>query len=154
MSGQERYLFDVNTAAILMVQEHPGHEYIYGEVMSRSADDLVYNGYLAFRAYWVLTSQWGYDESDAAGVVKRFIDHFPRLVCVDRETVRVAFEIAEEKDHDVFDCFFVALARQHSLDGILSTDRDFEDLCRGEDFVWWNPVPEDVLEEFSEFEPI
>ncbi|WP_394740891.1 hypothetical protein [Natronococcus roseus] len=50
--------------------------------------------------------------------------------------------------HDVFDCFYLALARQADVDVLVTTDRDFERLCENEAFEYVNPVPEDVLERF------
>ncbi|MFC7043277.1 type II toxin-antitoxin system VapC family toxin [Halonotius sp. GCM10025705] len=66
----------------------------------------------------------------------------------DEETVRNAYEISATKNHDVYDCFYLALARQAEADRIVTTDRDFEVLCDGEPFEYLNPVPASVLEEF------
>jgi len=59
-----------------------------------------------------------------------------------------AYEIRATKNHDVYDCFYIALARQAEVDRIVTTDRDFEALCEDEPFDYTNPVPESVLEEF------
>jgi predicted nucleic acid-binding protein len=64
------------------------------------------------------------------------------------ETVLHAYEISSEKNHDVYDCFYLTLARDANTDVLLTTDRDFEALCEDEPFEYVNPVPEDVLTEF------
>lgn len=58
------------------------------------------------------------------------------------------YEISVEKNHDVYDCFYIALARNGSADKLVTTDRDFEQLCERGSFEYVNPVPEDVLKQF------
>jgi predicted nucleic acid-binding protein len=64
------------------------------------------------------------------------------------ETVLHAYEICSEKNHDVYDCFYVVLAREADVDVLLTTDQDFETLCEDESFEYTNPVPADILAEF------
>lgn len=151
---QPRYLLDVNAIAIAMVGEHPGHEYVYDELMQHPVDCVVYNPYTLLRAYWVVSSEWGYEQEESRSVTRRFMNHFRATVPSDRQTIESAFDIAVEVGHDVFDCFFIALARQHGLDGVMSTDRDFNELCQRESLDWVNPVPPEVIDQFSEFEPL
>lgn len=44
-------------------------------------------------------------------------------------TLLDAHETSAEKDHDVFGCFYIALARTANADRLLTTDRDFEGIC-------------------------
>jgi predicted nucleic acid-binding protein len=64
------------------------------------------------------------------------------------DTVLDAYDISAEKNHDVYDCFYVALARSADADRLVTTDRDFEELCEDEPFEYTNPVPDDVLSAF------
>lgn len=153
-SARPQYLLDVNTIAIAMVEEHPGHDHVYAELMQNSVDRVVYHPYTLLRAYWVLTSEWDYNTADSRRVVRRFLMHFRETVSSDWQTVKLSFDLAVKWNHDVFDCFFIALCRQHDLDGVMSTDRDFSELCRRDGLDWVNPVPEDVIAEFSEFDPL
>ena len=65
------------------------------------------------------------------------------------ETIRSEYEIAEQKHHDVFDCFYVTLARQEHETKILTTDIDFRTLCREEEFDYLNPVSRNILSAFG-----
>ena len=78
------------------------------------------------------------------------LQHPATFVNVDSETILAAYEISAEKNHDVYDCFYVALARETEADRIVTTDRDFERLCEAESFEYVNTVPQEVLERFSE----
>jgi predicted nucleic acid-binding protein len=64
------------------------------------------------------------------------------------DTVLDAYDISAEKNHDVYDCFYIALVRSVDADSPVTTDRDFEELCEDEPFEYTNPVPDDVLSEF------
>jgi predicted nucleic acid-binding protein len=70
------------------------------------------------------------------------------FVNVTPETILTAYDVSVEKNHDVYDCFYLALAREAGADQLVTTDRDFEKLCRDESFTYTNPVPEEILTEF------
>lgn len=146
-----RSLIDVNAFAVSLVESHPGHEYVASRVHPALAGDdtlLVYS-YVPFRAQWILTNEWGYDRIDARNAVSSFLQHPVSVVDADIETVLDSYEISAEKNHDVYDSFYISLARTHEADAVLTTDRGFEELCDGESFEYLNPVPEDVLERFA-----
>ncbi|MGB9842214.1 MAG: PIN domain-containing protein, partial [Candidatus Bathyarchaeales archaeon] len=56
----------------------------------------------------------------------------------------------EELKHDVFDCMYVAFARQEQAKAIVTTDTDFERLCKHVGLDYVNPVPKEVLKRFKE----
>ena len=70
------------------------------------------------------------------------------LVGVGTDTIRTAYEISAEKNHDVDNCFYISLARRADADALCTTDTDFERLCDDEDVEYRNPVPAEVLERF------
>jgi predicted nucleic acid-binding protein len=106
-------------------------------------------GYLPLRVQWLL-GEFGFGALDARNAVSSLLRHPATFVNVDGETILAAYEISVEKNHDVYDCFYVALAPEAEDDRIVTTDRDFERLCEGESFEYVNPVPEEVLGRFSE----
>jgi predicted nucleic acid-binding protein len=60
------------------------------------------------------------------------------------------FQLAGELRHDVFDCMYLALALQEKAAGIVTTDTDFEKLCKNVGLRYYNPVPKEVLKRFRE----
>jgi len=91
----------------------------------------------------------GFTAVEARNAVSSLLQYLMEPVEVTPETILDADEISAEKNHDVYDCFYVALAREAGADKIVTTDRDFEQLCEDEPFAYTNPVPEDVLSEFD-----
>lgn len=148
----ERLLLDVNALAILLVEDHPGHEYVRDRLDPglRGEDALLVSDYLPLRAQRVLATQWDIDRVRARNAVTSVLNQPVELVAASRETLRVAYEISAAEDHGVYDCFYVALARQHDADALVTTDRDFETLCAEESVAYENPVPDTVLAQFSE----
>ena len=140
---------DLNSLAVQLVNDHPGHPYIADELVPALTgnDTLLMFGYLPLRVQWVL-EDLGFDAIDARNAVSSLVQYPMEFVDVDDETILSAYECSAEKNHDVYDCFYVALARQANADVLLTTDRDFEALCAGEHFEYVNPVPEDVLKNF------
>jgi predicted nucleic acid-binding protein len=136
---------------IQLVDDHPGHAYVAEEIGPALADEdiLWLFGYLPLRVQWLL-GEFGFGALDARNAVSSLLRHPATFVNVDGETILAAYEISVEKNHDVYDCFYVALAREAEADRIVTTDRDFERLCEGESFEYVNPVPEEVLGRFSE----
>jgi predicted nucleic acid-binding protein len=131
------------------VDDHPGHPYVAEELVpALTGDDtLLMFGYLPLRIQWVL-EDLEFDTVDARNAVSSLVQYPMEFVDVDDETILSAYECSAEKNHGVYGCFYVALARQANADVLLTTDRDFEALCESEYFEYVNPVPEEVLKNF------
>lgn len=144
-----RVLPDVNALAIQLVEDHPGHQYVAEEIVPGLRGDrtLLLFGYLPLRVQWVL-EDLDFSTVQARNAVTSLLQYPIESVDVSAETVLEAYEISAEKNHDVYDCFYLALAREADADRLVTTDRDFEELCEDEPFEYVNPVPEDVLAEF------
>lgn len=148
-----RILTDVNAAAILLVEDHPGHEHVVRAVDGALRGDgtvLVYD-YLPLRVQWVLTTRWDLDTVAARNAVTSLLSQPIEVVSASRETILRAYEVSAEKNHDVYDSFLLALAVEHDADELLTTDTDFETLCRDEAVEYRNPVPREVLAAFHAF---
>ncbi|SFC17723.1 Predicted nucleic acid-binding protein, contains PIN domain [Halobiforma haloterrestris] len=149
--ASKRILPDLNALAIQLVDDHPGYPYVTEEIASAltGGDTLVVFGYLPLRIQWVL-EDLGFESYEARNAVSSFLQYPLEFVDVDDEAVLEAYEISAEKNHDVYDCFYVALARRADVDALVTTDRDFEQLCVDEPFEYVNPVPENVLRRFDD----
>ena len=148
----DRVLLDVNALAIYLVDDHPGHLYVEEEIepgLGGSRQILVCD-LLPLRAHWVLVRRWGIDENEARTAIRSFLHQPIVIIDASRETILSAYDIANEKKHDVFDCFYVAVARQWKASCILTTDTHFRKLCEGEDFEYLNPVPPEILASFKQ----
>jgi hypothetical protein len=144
-----RILPDLNALAIQLVDDHPGHRYVAEHLVPalRGEDKLLMFGYLPLRVQWVL-EDIGFETVDARNAVTSLLRYPMESVTVTPDTVLTAYEISAEKNHDVYDCFYLALARETNADRLVTTDRDFERLCADESFEYVNPVPEEILSEF------
>ncbi|MFB6179615.1 MAG: type II toxin-antitoxin system VapC family toxin [Halorientalis sp.] len=144
-----RILPDVNALAIQLIDDHPGHQYVANRLVPalQGEHTLLLFGYLPLRVQWVL-EDLGFRTVEARNAVSSLLQYPMESVDVTPSTIQSAYEISADKNHDVYDCFYVALARQAAADKLVTTDRDFEDLCRDESFEYVNPVPDDVLSEF------
>lgn len=144
-----RVLPDINALAIQLVDDHPGHPYVADRLVPalQGEDALLLFGYLPLCVQWVL-EDLGFSTVEARNAVTSLLQYPMEPVDVTPATVLDAYEISAEKNHDVYDCFYVALARAADTDQLLTTDRDFERLCEGEPFEYANPVPHEVLSEF------
>ncbi|MFB6296410.1 MAG: type II toxin-antitoxin system VapC family toxin [Halobacteriales archaeon] len=144
-----RLLPDINALSIQLVDDHPGHPYVAEELVPalQGEHTLLLFGYLPLRVQWVL-EDLDFSTVEARNAVTSLLQYPLESVHVTPETVLAAYEISAEKNHDVYDCFYLAVARAADADRLVTTDRDFEALCEGEPFDYTNPVPEDVLSEF------
>ena len=144
-----RVLPDINALSIQLVDDHPGHEYVADELVPalRGEHTLLMFGYLPLRVQWVL-EDLDVSTVEARNAVGSLLQYPMEPVTVTSETVLHAYDISAEKNHDVYDSFYVAIAREADADRLVTTDRDFEALCADEPFEYVNPVPEDVLSEF------
>ncbi|WP_336025471.1 type II toxin-antitoxin system VapC family toxin [Halobellus salinisoli] len=144
-----RVLPDINALAIQLIDDHPGHPYVAERLVPALEGDrtLLMFGYLPLRVQWVL-EELDFSTVQARNAVTSLLQYPMESVEVTPETVLDAYEISAEKNHDVYDCFYVALARRANADALVTTDRDFETLCDDEPFEYVNPVPQSVLSEF------
>lgn len=147
--SSRRILPDLNALSIQLVDNHPGHPYVADELVPAltGEDTLLVFGYLPVRIQWVL-EDLGFETVEARNSVSSLLRYPMEFVDIDESIILEAYEISSEKNHDLYDCFYLALARKADADELLTTDRDFERLCRNEDFEYANPVPEEVLKEF------
>jgi hypothetical protein len=145
----DRVLADLNTLTIQLIDDHPGHPYVADELVPalRGSETLLIFGYLPLRVQWLL-EDLDFETVEARNAVNSLLGYPIECIDSDETTVRAAYEISAEKNHDVYDCFYLALARQAEADRLVTTDRDFEKLCADEAFEYVNPVPESVLTEF------
>jgi len=145
----DRLLPDLNALSIQLVDDHPGHPYIADELNPALQGDntLCLFGYLPLRVQWIL-EDLGFDSVVVRNAISSLLQYPIEFVDSDAQTVLDAYEISAAKNHDVYDSFYIALARQAEVDRIVTTDRDFEALCADEAFEYMNPVPESVLEKF------
>ncbi|MFQ5710160.1 MAG: type II toxin-antitoxin system VapC family toxin [Candidatus Geothermarchaeales archaeon] len=148
----EKRILDVNVLAIFLVEDHPGNRYAAPVVEEglRGAYVPLIMDILPIRAYWVMTKKWGCGEEESVSAVKHFIKEYdrPQYYCLHRETIARSFELAEELKHDVYDCVYLAAALQEGASAIITTDTDFEKLCKQAELEYINPVPSHVLRRF------
>lgn len=151
LDDADSVLLDVNAVAIGLTENHPAHEYIYPALEAGISGEfsLIVFDYLPFRAQYIMVTRFRVDRVDARNSIQSFLRNPVRIVSASKQTLLASYKISAEKDHDVYDCFFVALAREHGADAVLTTDSDFELLCDDEDFSYVNPVPESLLGKLS-----
>jgi predicted nucleic acid-binding protein len=150
----EKRVFDVNVLAIFLVKDHPGNAYVSPVVEAglRGTYVPLLMDIVPVRAYWIMTKRWGFGEKESADAIAHFIKaydrpSYPSLKC---ETILEGFRLADELRHDVFDCVYLAFALQEKAAGIVTTDTDFERLCKRVGLTYYNPVPKEVLKRFKE----
>ncbi len=150
-----RKLIDINFLSIFFVEDHPGFNYIKKlmEEGLTGAFKIVIPEILPFRAFWILTTKWGIDKQLAKEVILEFVKNYsiPIYVGLKRETIIEAFKYSNELNHDIYDCYYLALAKQEDATSILTTDADFDKLCKKIGLKYENPVPLDILKKFSAF---
>ncbi len=114
---------------------------------------LIIPEYLPFRAYWILTSKWKLQKNVAKELINDFARNYssPDYTGLERESIIEAFKYSDELNHDIYDCFYLALAKQEEALSILTTDTDFDKLCKSIGLKYENPVPIDVLKTFAAF---
>jgi predicted nucleic-acid-binding protein len=144
-----RLLPDINALAIQLIDDHPGHPYVAEQLVPalRGNHTLLMFGYLPLRVQWVL-EDLDFTTVQARNAVSSLLEYPMESVDVVSDTVLDAYEISAEKNHDVYDCFYIAVARRANADRLVTTDRDFERLCENEPLEYVNPVPDDVLSKF------
>ena len=148
-------LIDINFLAIFFVEDHPGFSYIK-KLMDEGltgAFKIIIPEILPFRAFWILTTKWGIDKQLAKEIILEFVKNYsiPIYAGLKRESIIEAFKYSNELNHDIYDCYYLALAIQEKATSILTTDTDFDKLCKKIGLNYENPVPIDILKNFSEF---
>ncbi len=144
-------LTDVNVLAIGLTDDHPAYADVYPWIQNAldGPNVLLVFDYYPFRAQYLMTNKFGVDTVDARNAVQSLIHSPARIVGATEATLLDAYEISAENDHDVYDSFIVALAREYDADYLLTTDDDFDDLCDGEDVVYTNPIPTEKREKLT-----
>jgi len=153
VTGEKRVL-DVNVLAIFLVSDHPGNEHvspIVEEGLKGAYTPLIMD-ILPIRAYWIMTEKWACDKEASAKAVKHFIKEYdrPHYYCLQKQTITRSFELAEKLNHDVYDCVYLAAALQEKASAIVTTDTDFQKLCKHTGLEYINPIPTEVLKRFKE----
>lgn len=156
MAIKERRVLDVNVLAIFMVENHPGNRHVSTIVEEglRGAYIPLIMDILPIRAYWVMTTRWKCPERESAEAIKHFIKEYdrPQYYSLYKQTIARSFDLAEELNHDVYDCAYLAAATQEGASAIITTDTDFERLCRRMEIEYINPVPIEILKRFKGWE--
>jgi len=154
--NKEKRVLDVNALAIFLVEDHPGTHYVSPVIEEglRGAFIPLIIDILPVRVYWVMTKKWGCTKRESAEAIKHFVREYdrPQYCCLSRRTITETFKLAEQIKHDVFDCVYLSLALQEGASAIITTDTDFERLCKRVNLNYINPVPIDVLKRFREWD--
>ena len=150
----EKKVLDVNVLAVFLVKDHPGNEYVTSIVEDglRGVFTPIIMDILPIRAFWIMTRKWGCPEKDSAEAIEHFVKAYdrPRYTCLRKESILEGFRLAKKLRHDVFDCIYLAFALQEDAKAIVTTDTDFEQLCKQTGLEYVNPVPKEVLKRFKE----
>ena len=153
-AAKEKRVLDVNALAIFLVKDHPANDYMSPLIEEglRGAYVPVIMDTLSVRAYWIMAKKWKCPEKESAEAIKHFIKAYdrPQYPSLKKETIVESFKLAEELKHDVFDCVYLAFALQENANAIITTDSDFEPLCKRVELEYLNPVPTEVLKRFKE----
>jgi len=150
-----RKLIDINFFSIYFVEDHPGFSYIKKVIDEglTGSFNIIIPEILPFRAFWILTTKWGIDKQLAKEIILDFVKNYsiPIYTGLRRETIIEAFKYSNELNHDIYDCYYLALAKQEDATSILTTDTDFDKLCKRVGLNYENPVPLDILKKFNTF---
>ncbi|MDI6690528.1 MAG: PIN domain-containing protein [Candidatus Bathyarchaeota archaeon] len=155
MAIEDRRILDVNVLAIYLVSDHPGNEHVSSimeEGLSGVYTPLIMN-ILPIRTYWIMTEKWGCDKAESAKAVKYFVENYdrPHYYCLQRQTLTRSFELAEKLNHDIYDCVYLAAAIQENASAIITTDTNFQKLCKRVNLEYINPIPKEVLKRFKKW---
>jgi predicted nucleic acid-binding protein len=144
-------LTDVNVLAIGLTDDHPAHDDVYPWIQNAldGPNALLVFDYYPFRAQYLMTNKFGVDTVAARNAVQSIVRSPARIVSASETTLLAAYEISAENDHDVYDSFIIALAREYAVDYLLTTDEDFDELCDGENMTYTNPIPAEKREKLS-----
>jgi predicted nucleic acid-binding protein len=144
-------LTDANVLAIALTDDHPAHEDVFPWIQNAldGPNVLLVFDYYPLRAQYLMTSNFGVDDVAARNAIQSLVQSPARIISATETTLLEAYEISADKNHDVYDSFIVALARACDADYLVTTDRDFDDLCEGEDVKYANPIPAEKHEKLT-----
>ena len=149
----ENKVIDINILAIFLVKDHPAHEYVKDAMMRglRGLFKPVILDILPIRVHWLMTAKWNIDKGESSSAIRSFLKKYnqPVYVGMTRKSIDHAFQLSQELRHDVYDCCYLALAIQEEAGSIVTTDSDFESLCKRKGLKYENPVPKKVLRGFK-----
>lgn len=153
-AGKNRKVVDVNALAIFLVADHPGNKYLSPIIKDglRGAYIPLLMDILPVRAFWIMTKRWGCPKKESAEAIEHFVKAYdrPQYSCLQKQTILESFQLAKRLGHDVFDCIYLAFALQENATAIITTDTDFESLCKTVGLGYVNPVPKEALSRFKE----
>nr|MDO8083766.1 PIN domain-containing protein [Candidatus Sigynarchaeum springense] len=139
----DKKVIDINCFSIYFVKNHPGYKFVKSVMDAglRGEFNLMIPEFLPFRAFWVLTTKWQIARPDAAAVISEFLRSYssPIYAGLARESAIKAFDYAAAFNHDIYDCYYLALAMQEGAAAIITTDRDFESCARKQ--AWLTRIP-------------
>ncbi len=148
----ESKVIDINIFSMFLVEDHPAHSYVKDVIMHGLKGHFrpVILDIMPIRAHWLMTTKWNIDKDESSNAIRSFLKKYnqPVYVGMTRKSIDHAFQLSKELRHDVYDCCYLALAIQEEAAGIVTTDSDFESLCKKKHLAYENPVPKKVLEEF------
>jgi predicted nucleic acid-binding protein len=150
---KERKILDVNVLAIFLVEDHPGNNYVAPIIEQglRGAYVPLILDILPIRAYWIMTNKWGCPKEESVKAIMYFLKEYsmPEYFSLKKETIERSFLLSKKLKHDVFDCIYIAAAQQEKASAIITTDTDFEKLCKQTGIKYINPVPARILKQFA-----
>ena len=146
-----KYVLDVNVVAIYLVENHPGNRYVskvIDEGIKRGVEFILFD-FIPFRVFWIMTSKWKVDKEEAKDAILSFLN-LPNveLSCLDKRDINEAFNLAKRLGHDIYDTVYAFLALKTKAVGIITTDIDFEKICKKLNLHYLNPVPKEILSKF------
>ncbi len=143
------------------MEDHPGYPYIEPLITEglQGKFKLVVLDVVPFRVHWIMTKYWEFPKVEAQEVILNFVRGNPNIqyIGLNYDAIGQAFEIAKNLNHDIYDCYYLAGALLSNCQSILTTDTDFEKLCKKIQLTreirlkYENPVPKNILTEFSKF---
>ncbi len=149
----ESKVIDINIFSIFLVEDHPAYSHVKDAMMHGLKGHFrpVILDILPIRAHWLMTTKWNIDKDESSNAIRSFLKKYnqPVYVGMTRKSIDHAFQLSQELRHDVYDCCYLALAIQEEAAGIVTTDSDFESLCKKKHLAYENPVPKKVLGEFK-----
>ena len=136
-------LTDVNILAIGLTDDHPAYDDVYPWIEDAldGPNVLLVFDYYPLRTQYIMTRKFGVEPVDARNAVQSLVQSPARIVSATDTTLLDAYDISADKNHDVYDAFLLALARSYDADYLITTDADFDKLCKTEDVTYQNPIP-------------
>jgi predicted nucleic acid-binding protein len=79
-----------------------------------------------------MTKYWEFTKVEAQEVILNLIQGNPNIqyIGLDYDAIGQAFELEKNLNHDLYDCYYLTGALSSNCHSILTTDTDFEKLCK------------------------